>query len=409
MALELRWVGYEDLDRVALTRLRCFGSGEGELDRFRELVRSDRRQQDGDFLLAEEDGQAVGTATSLSMTMWMRGAPLACQGVAWVGAVRTHRRRSASNQPGVASTVMREMLHKARQRHQVVSALMPFRVSFYQHFGYGVVERLCEWTIPLSILPSGDTTGMRFFRPDDLPQIQALHQRIVQRGQCDLERPPAAWENQQRNWPGGFVIVDQPPGRPIQGWMSLQQVARDGRQCAQVTEIDFETTEALRRLLAFLAGLKDQCSLATLVLPADLPIHRLLGEPQIAHRPIEHPAPQVRPCTRMQLRVLDHRHLLQAMHYPPEAVGLIAVAVHETEGHISRFAIDIADGQAQVRPTEASPQVSCSDRTWAAIVSGDLRASTAAALDLIEVADPQALPVLDAFAAGPVPFCREPF
>ena len=31
---------------------------------------------------------------------------------------------------------------------QVISALMPFRGSFYEHFGYGIAECRCTWTVP---------------------------------------------------------------------------------------------------------------------------------------------------------------------------------------------------------------------------------------------------------------------
>ena len=47
--------------------------------------------KDGDYLLAEVDGQPVGTATSLSMKMWVR-AIIPCQGVARVGAIKTMQR-----------------------------------------------------------------------------------------------------------------------------------------------------------------------------------------------------------------------------------------------------------------------------------------------------------------------------
>ena len=52
--------------------------------------------------------------------MWLRGAPLACQGVAWVGAIKTERRRAGSGgsseqQHGVATQVMHELLRKARR------------------------------------------------------------------------------------------------------------------------------------------------------------------------------------------------------------------------------------------------------------------------------------------------------
>ena len=85
-----------------------------------------------------------------------------CQGVAWVGAIKTHRRRGGSD-PGVATTVMREVVRHARDRGDACSALMPFRASYYQHFGYGVVERRHEWTVPIAALPTGDCDGVRFY------------------------------------------------------------------------------------------------------------------------------------------------------------------------------------------------------------------------------------------------------
>ena len=62
MALLLRWVGEDDLDRVAQTRMRCYTTAERELPVYQERIRSDRRAHPGDFLLAEEGGLAVGTA-----------------------------------------------------------------------------------------------------------------------------------------------------------------------------------------------------------------------------------------------------------------------------------------------------------------------------------------------------------
>src|SRR5688572_4175204 len=132
MSLQLRWVNDDERDLVAETRLRCYASGTKNLDRYREMIRTDGRPKAGDFLLAERDGEAIGTTTSLSMTMWVRGAALPCQGVAWVGTIRTARRQTTGDGrgAGVASQLMHETVRKGRQREQVVSALMPFRASF---------------------------------------------------------------------------------------------------------------------------------------------------------------------------------------------------------------------------------------------------------------------------------------
>src|SRR5438552_2600426 len=143
MSLTLRWVGEEDFDRVALTRTRCYAAGAKEAARFGENLRAENRSKAGDFLLAERDGEAVGTASSYSFTMWVRAAPLRCQGVAYVGTVRTARRSGGISKglnAGVATQLMHETLRKAREREEIVSALMPFRASFYEHFGYGLSE-----------------------------------------------------------------------------------------------------------------------------------------------------------------------------------------------------------------------------------------------------------------------------
>src|SRR4051812_31746016 len=100
MALNLRWVDDAERDRVAETRLRCYAAGTKDLDRYREMIHHDGRPIAGDFLLAERDGEAIGTTTSLSMTMWVRGAALPCQGVAWVGTVRTARRQTTGGGAG---------------------------------------------------------------------------------------------------------------------------------------------------------------------------------------------------------------------------------------------------------------------------------------------------------------------
>src|SRR5947207_1217363 len=136
MPLSMRWIGPSDYDRLARTRLLCYGSAMKDLATFREKIELDARAQAGDFLLAERDGMAVGTSTSLSMTLWARGAAVPCQGVAYVGTIKTHRRGGSGGEKGIATQLMQESLRIARERKQVVSALMPFRASFYEHFGY---------------------------------------------------------------------------------------------------------------------------------------------------------------------------------------------------------------------------------------------------------------------------------
>src|SRR5581483_3706725 len=187
MPLTLRWVGSEEADRVAEARIYSYAGGLKDAQRFREVVALDA-EGDGDFLLAERSGQPVGTSTGMPMTMWVRDGSVSCQGVRYVGAIKTERRKGgrAGSEPGVATAVMRETVRRAREREFVVSALMPFRASFYEHFGYGLVERMNEWNVPLAVLPQGEFDGVRFMRPEDAPAMAECRSRMVRAGQCDI-------------------------------------------------------------------------------------------------------------------------------------------------------------------------------------------------------------------------------
>lgn len=410
MPLQMRWTGHTDadLDRVAETRMRCYAPAAKDLPRYLTGIRADPRAKAGDFLLAEDNGQPVGTSTAMDFRMWVRGSAVPCQGVAFVGTVRTHRRRTTSAEPGVASQLMHETLRHARDRGQVLSALMPFRASYYERFGYGVVERRHEWTVPLAILPHGDFDSLRYATPADRPAIAAAHQRSVERGQCDIERSEARWTHFLSDTPEGFEIVDATPDGSVRGHLTFQQYQADGKDVLRITSHFTDDTAAFRRQLHFLASLRDQYTAVTLRLPADIPLNWLLKERQLPHRLVNHPFAECKPITRMQVRVLNHAKLIEAMHLPTDMSGKASVAVKETEGHVSQFQIDLSDGRATVKPATAL-DITCDDRTWAALVLGDLPAHTAARSGLIEVNNPNALSVLNAFSVGRVPFCEEYF
>jgi len=408
MNLTMRWVGYDERPRVALAREQCYAMAGKEHDRYLELIDSDDRARPGDYLLAEHEGGAVGTATSYSMSMWVRGGRIPCQAVAWVGAVKTHRRRGGAGD-GVASQVVRELLRMARERQETVSALMPFRGSFYEHFGYGIVERQCVWTVPLAVLPAGPFHGIDFMQAADLPALAAVRQRHVQRGQCDIERSPASWSVHLKKWEDGQVVVDKTPEGAIRGYLAFRHAQRFDKDYAMATEIGYDDPASFRRLLHFLESLRDQYGFATLTLPADLPFNRLLRETQAPHRPVNHPHAEMRWNTRMQVRVLDHAKLVEAMRFPAERSGRAVVSVQETEGHESRFSLDISQGRASAAPSAASPDLECTDRTWAAIITGDLPVATAMQWGLATVRNERAVEALSVLSHGPAPFCQEYF
>jgi len=410
MALTLKWVGESEYDRVAQTRLYCYAPAAKELAVFGEKLRADRRGQPGDFCLAERDGQAIGTTTSLSLTMWVRGTPLPCQGVAYVGTIKTHRRGGASGEKGVATQLMHESLRLARQRQQVVSALMPFRTSFYEHFGYGLIERRHEWHVPICIFPAGEFDGFQFVSgANDLPAMMECRQRTVQSGQCDIERSREAWEFYRRSIAEGYEVIDRGPDGVVHSGMYFTDIKIEGRNVMRVVDQFYDSPAALRRQLHFLASLKDQYSAAQITIPSDVPLNRLLRESQLPHRIVEHAVAKLNPITRMQLRILDHKRFLESIHWPADVRGKAVVAVRECEGHTSRFKVDVSDGRAQVAETDAAADIVLPDKDWAAVACGELTATRAARFGLADSQQPAALALLDSLSRGPAPFCAEYF
>ncbi|MGD0464034.1 MAG: GNAT family N-acetyltransferase [Tepidisphaeraceae bacterium] len=409
MALNMNWVGVEELDRVAETRWKCYAHAGKELAHYKEALQADPWGSPGDYLLAERNAQAVGTATSLPLTMWVRGSPVSCQGVAYVGTIKSARRRGGC-EPGVGSAVMREVLRFAREREHVVSALMPFRVSFYERFGYGLVERRAQWTIPLSVLPSGDCDGWRFMTPDDRTAQAEQWQAAVRSGQCDVERSAKRWEHAFAAAEEGMVFIDRPAcDGPARAMAFITQETANDRRILNVQNWSVESPAAFGGLLCFLGTLRDEFTAAKITGPVDWPINRLLREPQVPHRPVDHATPEVRTYTRLQLRILDHRKFLESLNLPARAKGRVSAAVLETEGNVSRFSLEFEAGRARVGAGGSAADFECGDRHWAAIATGDMPASEAVRWGLARENTPGAAGVLDELAVGPLPFCREYF
>jgi predicted acetyltransferase len=409
MALTMRWVGNDELDRVAQTRWMCYAHARKALAKFIENIRANAWGRPGDYLLAERNGEAVGTASSYPMTIWVRGAAVSCQGVAYVGTIKSARRRGGK-EPGVASAVMREVLRIGRERENVVSALMPFRASFYEHSGYGLVERRADWTIPLSVLPAADCGGWRLSTPADRQAQMDQWQRSVESGQCDIERSAARWKNREMNEDEGMIFIDrQSNSAPARASALVMQESAGSRNVLKIQEWSADSLEAFMGMLSFFGTMRDQFSTLSIVTSADWQINRLLLESQIPHRPVEHATATASVHTRMQLRILDHKKYLESLHWPAEARGRVTICVAECEGAFSRFTVEVDSGRAQVTEARGDADFECADRHWAGIATGDLAATQAVRLHLAHANTPQALELLDALSIGPAPCCRESF
>lgn len=407
MSLELTWITENALDRVADVRLRCFGAGTKDRQRFVDITRSGIEPPPREFLVAHMDGEDVGTVTSINLTMWIRGASLACQGVGYVGTAKTHRRGGAGEK-GLASQMMWQTVEKAREQGKIVSALMPFRASFYEHFGYGLIEKRNEWTVPTAVFPQGSFAGFRFFRDEDLPMLLASRNAAARTGQCDVERSECVWRAVIKRAEDGFIFIDRPdPTGPVHSWMILTPEQLNNRPCIRITNMGHDSPAAFQRQLYFLSSLQDQHQLAILSLPSDLPLNWLLRESLVPLSPGGRSA-SLKTNTRMQLKILDHARFLEMIHWPAEARGSAVIRIAEANGQTPTYRIDVEAGHATVKPASNTATFECPERIWAAIATGEITATSAARLGLAN-AEPPAARLLDSLSDGRKPYCGEYF
>ncbi|WIM95201.1 GNAT family N-acetyltransferase [Actinoplanes oblitus] len=88
------------------------------------------------MLVAEADGVAMACAAALPMRQNVRGLVLEMAGISAVTSDPEARRR------GVVRQLMERLLRQAREEGAAVSALYPFRPSFYAKFGYVGIPRV---------------------------------------------------------------------------------------------------------------------------------------------------------------------------------------------------------------------------------------------------------------------------
>ncbi|MCO8270740.1 GNAT family N-acetyltransferase [Actinoplanes sp. TRM 88003] len=163
-------------------------------------------------LIAEEGGETLACAASLRMRQNVRGQVLDMAGVASVASHPSARRR------GLVRGVLERLLRRARDEGAVVSALYPFRPSFYARFGYVGTPRHRIATFPpegLSHLTRAELPGEVELLPmrDGFAAWQGLQQRLLgeRHGFAVYDETRAAEFREDKRWvavarAGGEVV-----------------------------------------------------------------------------------------------------------------------------------------------------------------------------------------------------------
>lgn len=292
MTLSIRPVeGEERLHTARLLTQYAFEPSPSELDleSDRRFLRIGRRRT---HVLFDGDEPRC-TASVIEMTENVRGRLLPMGGVAGVAS------HPAARRSGYARRLLTHVLADMRDRGQVVSALYPFRASFYEKFGYvGIGPERRAILSPRDLAPllsvdlPGTVTLLRY--PEAAEPVRALTEAVQREthGMAVRADPGLAGAHANDEHWAALAVVD---GRPV-GYLAYRIPEYGGE--LPVWRFQYRDATARTLLLSWLARHADQVDTVSVPLrPVDRPETWVTDtDLRVESRmsPVHAPAPMVR-------------------------------------------------------------------------------------------------------------------
>jgi predicted acetyltransferase len=265
-------MGVDDLESVGHVRAIGFG---GDKKRAADQIKNNPRYDTSHIIVAEYEGQIIGTATIIPAKMWLSGVPLSVGAVAAVTVLPEFQRN------GVAGKLMKYAVIHMHGEGQTLSMLFPFSHKYYRKLGFGTISDLHAYYISpsnLSISEEGDQ--VRPFAPDDLPIIRVLYKGRLTWSNGWFTRSNEWWDKIINQWPNIMVYDD---GDMVGGYYSYEiKAGHEGRWILQIKEFFAADAKAFRGLMSYLAT-QNEADVIEYLAPADTPLRHCLRQPIAAN------------------------------------------------------------------------------------------------------------------------------
>lgn len=273
--IHLRPAGEDDIPAMAALWAEAFPE--------KPLERRDRELREGltfgdlsDCWVVECDGRLAGALRTYRLTTHLWGHELPTMGLAGVAVAPDFRRR------GIGRRMCMEALRIARDRGDVLSALYPFRTSFYRDLGYVLAGELHRYRFrpeELSMYPGWD----RVVRAPETGVAEArdIYARVAARANGLLTRTERMWSFCRRD--GTYIYLHRDPRGRATGYVVVR--GRGGppeRSRLRVLELVADDREAYLGLLGWLSVQRDQWGRITYDALPNENFHRRLAHPRTA-------------------------------------------------------------------------------------------------------------------------------
>jgi predicted acetyltransferase len=258
----------DELEAVAYLRAVGFGRDE---ETTMAMMANDCRYNASDIIVAEIEGEMIGTATVFPAQMWLSGVPVSLGAVAGVTVLPEFRRR------GVAAKMMDFAVMRMFAEGWALSALFPFSHKYYRKFGYGAIGDVHAYRLnPSNLTVFVEGHRVRPFQPDDLPMMRVMYKGQLTWHNGRFTRSNEWWDRLVERWPG--IMVFDNDGF-IEGFYAYElKTTERGERVMQIIEFFAAEDVAYRGLIGYLAA-QNEADVIEYLAPPDTPLRYALRQP----------------------------------------------------------------------------------------------------------------------------------
>ncbi len=258
----------DELEAVAYVRSVGFG---GSADEALASLNSTPRYNFSHIIIAEYQGEIIGTATVFPVQMWLSGVPVNVGAVAGVAVLPEYRRK------GIAAKMMRFCIMRMFAESQALSVLFPFSHKYYQKFGYGAIGDVHAYRVtPNNLTIFEEGRKVRPFKPEDLPMMRVMYKGQLTWHNGWFTRSNEWWSKLVERWPGIMVFDND---GSIEGYFSYElHNGPRGVQELHLREFFAAEDAACRGLIGYLAA-QTEADIIEYLAPPNTPFHHVLRQP----------------------------------------------------------------------------------------------------------------------------------
>lgn len=363
-------------------------------------------------IAAFDDTTIVATAAAFSFELTVPGHTLVpTAGVTMVGVHPTHRRR------GLLVRMMEEQLADVAARAEPLAVLTASESAIYGRFGYGLATFSTFWTLRTdgTTFARPSTAGRQFRLLDPataLTVVPPLFDAVRKRQVGEVTRSAKWFEHVFGDRPGGkgprrlFTVVHESADGRADGFARYRikddwpgGIAANTLEVLDLYGLDDEVEAALWEYLVdidLVAYVKGHGR------PIDEPLRWRLADPRRL---------QISEVTdHLWVRVVDPAVALAARTYSSDDHIVVELTDPFLPANEGRWSIEGSGDGAEVRRTDAEPDLALSAPELGGLYLGGVSATTLARANRITEVVPGAIERADRFfASTPAPWCRTDF